>query len=131
MSATDEAIVIRIPDAFSVVLNKGRVHGIKRGMKFNIYIEGEEIIDPASRKSLGKLKIVKATVTVTDVQENFSIAKHLEKEIPSSVSDIIDTLSAGREVAQKLPVNEGDIKPLYSPKDLKIKVGDKAERVID
>ena len=131
MSATDEAIVIRIPDAFSVVLNKGRVHGIKRGIKFNVYIEGEEIIDLTSRKSLGKLKIVKATVTVTDVQENFSIAKHLEMVMPSSVSDIIETLSVGREVAQKLPVNEGDIKPLYSPKDLKIKVGDKAERVID
>lgn len=125
-----EAQVIRIPDEFSIILNRGRTHGVKEGMSFVIYIEGENVIDPLTGKNLGKLQIVKARVTVTEAQENFSMAKDIGREPSSVASEAIKAMLGGPVIARKLPVNESEIRPLLDKKDYRIRIGDKAKQIV-
>jgi hypothetical protein len=72
------SIIGRIAKALSksvVVINRGRKDGVHEGMEFDIYEEGDEVIDPDTKESLGKLEIVKGRVSVESVQESLSIAK--------------------------------------------------------
>lgn len=68
MSARDgnaqEAIVVEASDPNRVVLNRGSSHGVERGQEFLIYALSEnELEDPASGETLGRLERVKALGT--------------------------------------------------------------------
>lgn len=57
-----------------VVLNAGRNDGIILGQKFLIYgLSKEEIIDPATNTSLGRLELVRGTGIVDYVQDTMCI----------------------------------------------------------
>ncbi len=60
--------VAKVIDSYSLVISKGSDDSIKPGQRFLIYSVGEEIIDPDSQESLGKLEIVKGTGKVTHIQ---------------------------------------------------------------
>ncbi len=69
MSNTFHIAAIKSPT--EIVINGGSFHGIKEGQRFLIYsLDGEEIFDPITKKSLGKLEVVKGTGKVTFVHEN-------------------------------------------------------------
>lgn len=65
-------LVAKIIDDYTIVINKGRNQGVKEGQRFLIYELGEEIIDPTSKNTLGKLEIVKGTGKVAHLQENIA-----------------------------------------------------------
>ncbi|WPY00021.1 hypothetical protein Megpolyxen_01934 (plasmid) [Candidatus Megaera polyxenophila] len=55
-------------DCKLLVINKGSEQGIKKGQEFLVYDIGEELFDPDTKESLGRVEIVKGTGKVTNVQ---------------------------------------------------------------
>ncbi len=72
--------VARILNEFQLVLNVGARQGVKPGMCFIVYEEGEEIRDPENGEALGKLELVKAEVEVVHVQESLCLVQAKEKK---------------------------------------------------
>lgn len=120
--------IIRILSKESVLVNLGLKQGVHKGMTFEIFEPGEEIIDPNTHKSLGSLDYTKVTVEATQVYEQFSVMQ--------SVSRTTETVSKGvmsafadrtREVTHlvthQLPIDENDVKPQLI-KNKKVVVGD-------
>ena len=69
----ENIIIVKIIDSYSVVINKGIEDGIKQEDKFVIFKYLEEITDPTTNKSLGRLKLKKGTATIEDIQDKMSI----------------------------------------------------------
>ncbi|WP_201522806.1 hypothetical protein [Aliarcobacter butzleri] len=67
--------VIKKIDDFTLVINAGSNDGIKKGMEFLIYEIGEELFDPDTNESLGKLETVKGTAESIHIQENITTIK--------------------------------------------------------
>lgn len=79
MDLYTEFRVVRILDEFSIVIDGGYNHGIKKGDLFQIYTPGEEITDPDDSKTvLGTLDITKANVIASDVSPTVTICKNSE-----------------------------------------------------
>jgi hypothetical protein len=80
------ALVARVLDDATIVINKGSDNGIKLGQRFLIYsVTDKEIIDPATNEALGYLENPKGTGKVTHVQEKISIIasdRKYEREYP-------------------------------------------------
>ncbi len=70
--------VAKILNEFQLVLNVGEKQGVKKGMMFVVYEEGEEIKDPKTGESLGKLEIVKGEIEISHVQETLCLAQSKE-----------------------------------------------------
>jgi len=98
--------VAKIVDEYTVVINKGSDAGVKAGQRFLIFAFGEDIIDPDTGESLGKLEIVKGTGRVT----------HCQSAMATVSSDM--TTSARRTIRRKAnPAFRGILsamEPLYS-----------------
>jgi len=78
-------------DPYKVVINIGITRGVKVGMPFIIYYEGEKVIDPDTKEELGKLEYIKAKVKVSQVAEKYSILESNEFEVdqyPSFIKQI-------------------------------------------
>jgi hypothetical protein len=129
LSLPIEGNVIRILDEYTVVLNVGQEQGVQLGNRFVVYSEGEDIIDPSSKRILGKYEYQKATVEITRVLERFSEAQSLKREYSSPMDEAISSLRIGIITANKLPVDQSDIKPLAPSPEKKIKIGDKVRRI--
>lgn len=70
---TSLARVIKVIDDFTLVINKGFEHGVKAGDNFLVYyIEPEELIDPLTGESLGKLEIVRGSGSAIHVQQKLT-----------------------------------------------------------
>lgn len=60
--------IAKVKSSKEIVINGGHLHGIQEGQRFLVYsLDGEEIFDPITNKSLGKLEIVKGTGIATFV----------------------------------------------------------------
>lgn len=60
--------VVKVIHDSKVVANRGSTHGIIVGRRAVLYSVGDEIIDPETQASLGKLELPKGTGVVTSVQ---------------------------------------------------------------
>ena len=67
-------VVADIIDKYTLVINKGELDGVEEGMEFIVYEIGETIYDPTTKKSLGKIELVKGKVEISNVQEEMSTA---------------------------------------------------------
>lgn len=56
----------------AVVINLGRDHGVTEGDKFLIYRYGEEVKDPDTGESLGKVEIVLGRGVVKHIQQSMT-----------------------------------------------------------
>lgn len=66
--------VASIINDYKLVLNVGRKHNVEKGFRFSVYsISESDIIDPDTKKSLGKLELPLGTGKVISVQENMCI----------------------------------------------------------
>ncbi len=73
---TVEGKVAKILGKGEIVLNRGRSHGVRQGMLFEIFApEGEEVWDPDTGETLGTVEDVKAHAEVTEVKERLSVAR--------------------------------------------------------
>lgn len=114
--------VIKILDEFTVLINIGSSSGkINVDDTVVIYEEGPQIKD-IDGTSLGNFEFEKATLLVTDVQQQFSIAKHLTKTNPiSSLNILTNSKSSSKGM---LPLNsDAPITPLL-PTSPEILIGD-------
>lgn len=138
-----KGMVAAIKDEFTVILNIGSKDKVEEGMKFIIYSEGEEIIDPESGESLGNFENVKAKVKVISVAENYSTAKSDEYEsitidpleistgIFSSLASLRTTFPYSKEVNKKLPLaEEAKSSFLKCDSDSLIRVKDRVRQII-
>lgn len=73
--------VATVIDDQTLVLNVGENKGVKLGQRFLVYSLGDEIKDPDSEASLGRLEIVKGTGKATHVQQKMcTIKSEMKKE---------------------------------------------------
>ena len=80
---TVEGKVAKILGKGEVVLNRGRSHGVRPGMIFEIFAsEGEEVWDPDTGETLGTVEDVKAKAEVTEVKEKLAIARISDADSP-------------------------------------------------
>lgn len=70
--------VIKIIDDYRIVINAGAVQGITEDTKLEIYVPGEEILDPDTGAKLGTLDYIKAYLKVVHAYENMSICRNYE-----------------------------------------------------
>lgn len=64
-------VVVRI-DNTQLVINKGQRDNVKLGDIFQVYNLGEELFDPDTKESLGKMRQICGTGIVVDLQEKQS-----------------------------------------------------------
>ena len=106
--------IARILDPTTMIINRGTNHGVKNGMTFIIFEEGEEVIDPDTGESLGKYELVKGTVEVTNAQENMSQVSPPVKnstKSPTPLSALMSEESKRSSTRERteLPVKSQDI----------------------
>ncbi len=78
-----EGKVAKILSKGEIVLNRGRSHGVRTGMLFEIFApEGEEVWDPDTGETLGTVEDVKAKAEVTEVKERLAIARVFDANSP-------------------------------------------------
>jgi hypothetical protein len=78
---TAQIVVVRVIDDFTLVLNIGSEHGVSKGDAFLVYyIEPDEIKDPISGESLGRLEIVRGSGSVVHVQPKMCTIKSNRSE---------------------------------------------------
>ena len=105
--------VAKIIDEYTLVINRGRENNVAEGDRFLIYSIGEEILDPDTKKSLGKLEVVKGTGKAIHIQNNISIISSDMKTSPHKtirkkvggmgLSSFYTAISGVREIEEILP----------------------------
>lgn len=118
-----ETIVVKLIDDYRVVLNKGQKDGLSEGDEFIIYELGEEITDPLTNESLGRIEIIKGKGKVT----------HLQERLATVTSTNRYTKKVRREGRPTFPYFAGGIVEIKDEDGIDIfenaKVGDKARPV--
>lgn len=71
--------IVKIISDTQIIINIGEKDGVKEGMVFIIYDEGEEVKDPLTGESLGKLEIRKGKLTVKQTMPKMSLLETGEK----------------------------------------------------
>ena len=132
-----EGRVARILNDRSIVINRGSGGGVREGMRFVVFTELDDVADPESGESLGRLELVKARVVASHVQEKMTVCTAEPEGGPAPAEDAAHhTLSAEMVAvsmharageAGKLDVARSDITGL--PKAGPIAVGDRVRSV--
>lgn len=83
------ASVVKVLDEYTVVINRGREHGVSKGDYFLVYcVDSEELTDPETGESLGHLEIVRGTGSVIHVQQKISTLKSIKTDYKNIVRKI-------------------------------------------
>lgn len=120
--------IAHIIDETRVILNIGVNQGVKLNQIFLIYQEGDEVFDPDTKESLGKVEIPKGRVIIEHVQEKMAIAATEKKESEATsrnkiLSELMVDASIPKELdREKLKVDPYHLNPLHQVTS--VKVGD-------
>lgn len=60
-------------NTYKIISNIGVEKGVRVGMPFIVYYEGDKVIDPDTKEDLGRLEYIKAKVKVSQVAEKYCI----------------------------------------------------------
>ncbi|WP_299437302.1 hypothetical protein [uncultured Rhodospira sp.] len=71
--------VARVVDDYKVVINRGAEDGIKEGQRFLVYGIGDEVVDPETKETLGRLELVRGRGEVVHVQPRMATIRSIEK----------------------------------------------------
>jgi len=120
--------VLKILSPSKVLINLGKEQGVKKGMRFVIYEEGDMITDPKTGKGIEKLELVKGEIEVIHVQQKISIAESytVEKRTAYTPLAMIYPYSTKEEVKVKKELTEETVKEVLPSK---LKVGDLIRQV--
>lgn len=84
-----EGKVAKILNNNEIVINRGRGHGVRQGMFFEVFsAEGEEVWDPDTGETLGTVEDVKARAEVTEVKDRLAVAKLQGAETPFGTANL-------------------------------------------
>jgi hypothetical protein len=124
--------VAAIKDEYTIIINKGSENGVEEDMRFMIYEEGEEIIDPDTKNSLGKLEYLKAKVKVKYASDKFAWAETYQTYMVNSWNAINTALLGigNKQERIKLPLEEMANEPNQMLNRF-VKVGDPVRQIID
>lgn len=134
--------IAKIQDKYRVIINKGRIDGVKPNMKFYVYEEGDEIVDPDTKEFIEKEEVLKGYLKTIHVQDKISILESDEKESVTVKSPLIfsnfnSILGETRKVMKPLDVDLDQDKNTNSTTtqegenlDTKIKRGDLVKQII-
>ena len=120
--------IIKIIDAYSIVINGGSNDDLILGTQLEIFAKGEEIIDPDTKESLGTLDLVKERIEITTILPKMSICKNIEEKQNSFA-----VLLAGAQKtyeAKQLYIDSTEISGGFENIVKKIKVGDLVRRAL-
>ena len=130
-----EGKVAKIINVYTVVINRGREHGVEDGMRFIIYDQGEDITDPDSGESLGRFENVLMKVKVVNVNEKISTATSDETfditTNPSILSSFSYLQPSTRTEFKRLPLDKETMDGLTKSKKEVIKIGDLVRQILD
>ncbi|BBA51680.1 hypothetical protein FV113G1_20300 [Fusobacterium varium] len=119
--------VIKIVDQYSVLIDAGKMDGIKKEDKIRIFNEGDEIFD-LDGKSLGKIEILKDELQVEIVYDKFSLCQKIQTRQSGPIMSLNSYLSTKKEKI-KIEVLDKDIESLAYSTDEPIKKGDLAKKI--
>ncbi len=85
--------VAAILDDQRLLINLGIEQGVSINDRFVIFEFGNDITDPETGQSLGKLELIKAQVEAIHVQEKMSLVMPIQKETTTSSSVLSATLA--------------------------------------
>ena len=129
--------VAAILDSYHVIIAAGSNYDLSVGTKIEIFVEGDEILDPISGESLGRINMVKETLEIVQIDQKYSICQKIveeERTIPGPLSSIGSLARMGdRTVTERrvVQMNVDETNMLESAIKLpserkKIFIGDKA-----
>jgi hypothetical protein len=134
-----EGRVARILTDEGIVISRGSDHGVREGKRFVVFAEMDEVEDPETGASLGKLELVKARIVASHVQERMTICTAEPPARPDEAEDpmhhtlssemVAVSMLAGRARPGKLPVDRSAATGL--PRAGPISVGDRVRSVED
>ena len=70
---------------YSLILDKGKVHGVNSGDLFEVYGKGSPVLDPDDGEIIGYIKKPLATIRVTQPEDSKSICEVVTAQAPLSV----------------------------------------------
>lgn len=122
--------IIRILNDMEIVINGGHDNDLQEGDLLEIFVVGEEIIDPDTSESLGTLDIIKGKVEIKTLYPKMALCKSAEfikvKE-SSPLEQMTKTFAfyTSKEVEKRVPLNVDLTQAQQLKKvDKLIKVGD-------
>lgn len=125
--------IAQILDPTQVVLNVGSQQGVVPGMEFVIFEEGQEVVDPSSGESLGRLELVKGRVVAVHVQDRMTLAATPPREKPAEAPSVLSARLAevsredARERREELYVQRSQL--AGAPARKPVQVGDNVRSV--
>lgn len=117
MSREEIFRVIKIISKFEIVINGGDNNFVREGNEYEVYVEGNEIVDPFNNESLGTLDFIKDTLTATYVSNKFAILKKVDTVVEREPSQIekaftmnfLQAKTTTRKITTSLNVFEDEI----------------------
>ena len=100
--------VAQILEEDKIVINKGFDDGIQEYMEFLVYSEGEEIFDPISKESLGKLENPKGVFKPMHTQNKMTIliSKIARQKNPFAQVLLNYQIDAERDIMKSIKVGD-------------------------
>lgn len=80
--------VVKIIDAYRIVINKGAADGLKKGNRFLVYAIGEELFDPDTNESLGMIEIVKGKGEIVHLQDRLATLETYEVDNEKKIKTV-------------------------------------------
>jgi len=100
--------IAAILDRTTVVINRGSLDGVSKGLVFYVYTELGPFDDPDTGEDLGTITKVWGKVVVSDVVDRLCIAR-TEYRYTSPLAALLPEAVFGRHVQLQLPVDEAEI----------------------
>lgn len=101
------ATVAAIINPTQVAINKGALDGITFGQRFSLYeLSDQDILDPTTKQSLGRLETIKGTGRIVHIQDKLSILEAI------SENELLGLFIAGPEATFKHPKVGDKVRPI-------------------
>lgn len=115
-----EGEVIQIVTEYELIANIGEKDGVKENHRYQVYTLSDEIEDPESGESLGKIEYTKALVRPTKIKEKMSVMESAETT-PSPLQAQLTPFTGSQKKLTDRPnfsyaddeVKEGDLVKFY------------------
>lgn len=119
--------VTHIIDEYSIIINYGRLQGAKLNDTVQIVTPGCDVIDPIDNKLLGTLDMIKASLSVVTIYDNFSVCKDVNVDRQSIFTALLPLLSEDVTKYKPIDIDPSAPRTINYPEDRYVKIGDLAE----
>lgn len=124
--------VVKIINEYKIVINAGAKNGIHEGDVFEVYVEGQEVVDPDTGENLGTLDYIKAKIVAKDIFPKMTICVNRETETTPTLSGyLLSAIGSTTEKALPLKVDTKEISGGFEGINKKIVIGDLVRVSID